>query len=77
MWSTRIAPTLATLGLLGCLWLVLANFTLITGGSFSLSLVLAALPPVALALGWLTWGQRATVRLSEEALFAARPESNE
>lgn len=52
-WSTRIAPTLASIGLVGCLWLVVSNFTLITGGSLGISIVLAAIPIAALALGWL------------------------
>ena len=36
LWTTRIAPALAVLGLLGSLWLVLSNFTLVTGGSATL-----------------------------------------
>jgi len=51
--STRIAPTLASIGLVGCLWLVVSNFTLITGGSLDMSIALAVIPIAALALGWL------------------------
>lgn len=53
IWSTRIAPMLASLGLVGCLWLVVSNFTLITGGSLGISIALATIPVAALALGWL------------------------
>jgi amino acid transporter len=55
LWTTRIAPTLAVLGLLGSLWLVLSNFTLVTGGSATLSTILAAIPFVGLVVGFLAW----------------------
>jgi amino acid transporter len=55
LWSTRIAPALAVLGLLGSLWLVLSNFTLVTGGSPTLSTILAAIPFAGLAIGFLAW----------------------
>ena len=55
MWTTRIAPALAVLGLLGSLWLVLSNFTLVTGGSATLSTILAAIPFVGLIVGFLAW----------------------
>ncbi|MDZ4270215.1 MAG: APC family permease [Mycobacterium sp.] len=55
VWQTRIAPALAILGLLGSLWLVLSNFTLVTGGSAALSAVLAAIPFVGLVIGALAW----------------------
>ncbi|MBB3810240.1 APC family permease [Pseudochelatococcus contaminans] len=58
VWQTRIAPTLASIGLAGCLWLVISNFTLITGGSLGISIALAAIPVAALALGWLRGPQR-------------------
>ncbi|MDR3006268.1 MAG: APC family permease [Acidovorax sp.] len=48
---SRIAPALAFVGLLGCAALVLSNFTLLTGGSVAVSLVLAALPFLALLVG--------------------------
>ena len=53
--TTRIAPALAVLGLLASLWLVLSNFTLVTGGSVTLSAVLAAIPFVGLIVGFLAW----------------------
>ncbi len=55
LWSTRIAPGLAVLGLLGSLWLVLSNFTLVTGGSPTLSTILAAIPFAGLVIGFLAW----------------------
>ncbi|MEW5808899.1 MAG: APC family permease [Actinomycetota bacterium] len=55
VWTTRIAPTLAVLGLLASLWLVLSNFTLVTGGSVTLSTVLAAIPFLGLVIGFLAW----------------------
>jgi len=50
-WQTRAAPALAVLGLLAGMWLVLANFTLVTGGGPVTSTVLAAVPVVALVAG--------------------------
>ena len=42
-------------GLLACLWLVLTNFTLVTGGSAALSTVLAAIPLAGLLVGAVLW----------------------
>jgi amino acid transporter len=55
VWKTRIAPALVCLGLLACLWLVLSNFTLVTGGSAALSTVLAAIPFAGLLVGASLW----------------------
>ena len=55
IWQTRIAPALACLGLVASMWLVLTNFTLVTGGSATLSTVLAAIPFVGLVVGALLW----------------------
>ncbi|UXA09713.1 APC family permease [Mycobacterium sp. SMC-8] len=55
VWTTRIAPALAVAGLLASLWLVLSNFTLVTGGSATLSTVLAAVPFAGLIVGFLAW----------------------
>ncbi|MBI5339842.1 MAG: APC family permease [Mycolicibacterium rufum] len=55
LWSTRVAPALAVLGLLASLWLVLSNFTLVTGGSAALSTVLAAIPFAGLIIGFVAW----------------------
>lgn len=51
VWQTRLAPSLAVLGLLVGMWLVLTNFTLVTGGGPLLSTVLALIPFAALAAG--------------------------
>lgn len=53
--TTRIAPVLAVFGLLGSLWLVLSNFTLVTGGSVTVSTVLAAIPFLGLVVGFAAW----------------------
>ncbi|WP_123029375.1 APC family permease [Mycolicibacterium stellerae] len=52
IWQTGIAPALACAGLLASLWLVLSNFTLVTGGSAALSTALAAVPFVGLFVGY-------------------------
>jgi amino acid transporter len=62
LWTTRIAPALAVLGLLGSLWLVLSNFTLVTGGSATLSTVLAAIPFIGLIVGFLAWRPSRSLR---------------
>lgn len=48
---TVLAPVLAVIGLGISLWLVIANFKLVTGGSAALSTVLALIPVAALVLG--------------------------
>ncbi len=50
-WQGRVAPALACAGLLLSLWLVLSNFTLVTGGSAGLSVVLALVPFLGLLGG--------------------------
>lgn len=52
-WRTILIPILASVGLLAGMSLVLSNFTLVTGGSVRLSAGLAAIPFVALIVGWL------------------------
>ena len=54
---TRVAPALAILGLLACAWLVLSNFTLVTGGSAAVSTVLALIPVAAFVLGCVLGGR--------------------
>ncbi|NLU74026.1 APC family permease [Streptomyces sp. HNM0575] len=51
LWQTRIAPVLAVFGLLTGLWLVLSNFTLVTGGSTGISVFLAVVPFAAFVAG--------------------------
>ncbi len=55
--TARVAPVLAILGLLASLWLVLSNFTLVTGGSIEVSTVLALIPAIALVVGILLGGR--------------------
>lgn len=50
-WRCRIAPVVACLGLAACMWLVLSNFQLVTGGSLALSIVLGAVPFAGLVVG--------------------------
>ncbi|WP_295823632.1 APC family permease [uncultured Microbacterium sp.] len=52
-----VAPIAAVIGLALSLWLVLSNFTLVTGGSVALSIVLALLPVAAGVIG-VAWGGR-------------------
>jgi amino acid transporter len=52
LWQTRIAPALACLGLLASLWLVLSNFTLVTGGRAAHSTMLAVVPFIGLLVGY-------------------------
>jgi amino acid transporter len=51
VWHTRIAPALGTLGLLGIVSLVLANFTTLISGDATLATVLLAVIVAAFALG--------------------------
>lgn len=57
VWQTRVAPVLACAGLLFSLWLVLSKFTLVTGGSVTVSAFLALIPAVGLIIGAIL-GQR-------------------
>jgi len=50
-WRTRIAPALAIVGLIISMWLVVSNFTLVTGGSFDVSIMLGLVPVAALVIG--------------------------
>lgn len=64
-WQTRIAPVLACVGLLGSLWLVLSNFTLVTGGSVTVSTLLALVPVLGLLIG-VARGQNVAVSTVED-----------
>ncbi|POX45703.1 APC family permease [Streptomyces sp. Ru72] len=50
-WNTLIAPTLGALGLVGAIWLIVANFTTLIGGERSTALWLELTVPAVLALG--------------------------
>ncbi len=71
-WQTRIAPGLACAGLLMSLWLVLSNFTLVTGGSVPVSIVLAVVPLVGLLVG-VARGQEARTTGGEHVEELERP----
>ncbi|MFE4421120.1 APC family permease [Streptomyces sp. NPDC056817] len=51
VWNTLVAPVLGVLGLAGAIWLILANFTTLIGGSTGTAVCLTLLVPVVLALG--------------------------
>lgn len=55
--TARVFPVLAVIGLVFALWLVLSNFTLVTGGSVAVSTVLALIPVAAMVVG-IVWGRR-------------------
>jgi amino acid transporter len=49
--QATVFPILAVAGLAFALWLVLSNFTLVTGGSVAVSVVLALIPVAAMVVG--------------------------
>lgn len=51
VWTSLVVPCVAVLALLTAIWLVLANFTMITGGSAGVSTGLALVPPIAFVVG--------------------------
>ena len=60
-WRTRIIPVLALLAILGSAWLVVSNFSLITGGTNETSIFVACIPPLALLAGTIV-GRREVAR---------------
>jgi hypothetical protein len=50
-WQTLIAPILATIAILGIVWLILANFATLLGGSETAAVVLALAVPVVFVIG--------------------------
>ncbi|GAA1788972.1 APC family permease [Planosporangium flavigriseum] len=50
-WKTTAAPLLAAIGLIGSLWLVISNFTMVTGASAGVSTMLGLIPVLALVAG--------------------------
>ncbi|KNE84227.1 MULTISPECIES: APC family permease [Streptomyces] len=51
IWNTLVAPVLGALGLIGAIWLILANFTTLIGGEPSTALWLVLSVPAVMALG--------------------------
>lgn len=49
--TSKIVPACAIIGLAACMWLVLSNFTMVTGGSLAVSILLAVIPFVAFLIG--------------------------
>jgi amino acid transporter len=68
-WGARVFPILAVIGLAFAMWLVLSNFTLVTGGSVTVSTVLALIPVAALVLG-IVLGKRFRLDAVEEDFLA-------
>jgi len=64
-WRARVFPVLAIIGLCVAMWLVLSNFTLVTGGSPFVSTILAIIPAAAFVLGSLL-GKRFRLDIDEE-----------
>jgi amino acid transporter len=50
LWNTLVAPVLGALGIAGAIWLILANFTTLIGGSGATATWLAVTVPVVLVL---------------------------
>jgi amino acid transporter len=57
VWHTMLAPGLGLAGLLVCLWLTVANFPTLIGGSGRLATAIGAVPALAFVLGAL-WSRR-------------------
>lgn len=64
-WTTRVVPAAAVAGLLIGMWLVLSNFTLVTGGSLGVSIMLALVPAIAFVVGILL-GRRFPLDASDD-----------
>ncbi|GAA1834445.1 hypothetical protein GCM10009836_10840 [Pseudonocardia ailaonensis] len=58
-WHTLIAPALGLAGLLACLWLTVANFPTLIGGSPALAAGIGAVLVLAFVVGAL-WSRRPT-----------------
>ena len=71
-WQTLIAPALATLAILGIVWLILANFTTLLGGSGTAAVVLAVSIPVAFLIGVILWAATGRQRAAASAGAASR-----
>jgi uncharacterized membrane protein YciS (DUF1049 family) len=55
------------------MWLVLSNFTLVTGGSFALSTMLAVVPFLGLLIGFLIGQPKVSSRDAAAADATAHP----
>ncbi len=61
-WRTIILPTLASVGLIGAMVLVLSNFTLVTSSGVGLSSLLAVIPFIALGVGWVIGAKKRSLQ---------------
>ncbi|MCU1545159.1 MAG: family permease [Homoserinimonas sp.] len=52
-WTSVRIPVVAVFALIAAAWLVLANFTMVTGGSVLVSAMLALVPPTAFIVGFI------------------------
>lgn len=51
VWKGRVAPIVSTVAVIGCMFLVLSNFVLVTSCPPEVSVVLALIPPLAFVAG--------------------------
>jgi amino acid transporter len=58
VWNTLIAPVLGSLGIAGAIWLIMDNFTTLTGGQGATAVWLAVSVPVVSGLGMAAAGMR-------------------
>lgn len=62
IWRGTIIPILAVIGLAFCMWLVLSNFMMVTGGSLAISILLAVIPFVLFVVGVIVGSTSSKVR---------------
>lgn len=60
-WRTVIFPSIACVGLIGAMILVLSNFTLVTSSGVGLSAMLAVIPFIAFGIGWIIGAKKQSV----------------
>jgi amino acid transporter len=72
VWRTTIAPTIAAVAIAGVVWLILANFPLLIGGSTGTATVLALAVPVLFVVGLLI---HAGTRRRQQEVAAAAPQA--
>lgn len=73
IWQHYVAPILAGAALIGVLWLVVANFTVLIGGDVTLAGILLGIVPIVFVVGSVTDRQhKASKRLHESVRAASR-----
>ncbi|MBB4170178.1 MULTISPECIES: APC family permease [unclassified Rhizobium] len=68
LWTTMVAPALALVGLLGSLWLVISNLSLLSGSE---SLIVAAFPHAVIIVGLLGAAFAIQIKKSRPELYAS------